>query len=209
MKYKAIAGLLTLTLLILTGIIFRDNLTVFFSKRPITFIFIAFLSECLFLPRISILIAAGLFFSTLSGTFFTIISDILAGVFLWWIGKSSFSEFINKFSRGKIETFRQSLIISKPATFIALMRIMPLAHYSTVSVISGSADVPFIPYLVGTFLGLIPTALIYTYLADSALRGNHWRIMIAITILVLFVISAFFFTASKKFRTEGKHCEKK
>lgn len=56
-------------------------------------------------------------------------------------------------------------------TNVALLRLAHVFPFAAISYAAGLAGVRFRDYLAGTFLGSLPGVFIYTYLADSILRG--------------------------------------
>jgi uncharacterized membrane protein YdjX (TVP38/TMEM64 family) len=54
---------------------------------------------------------------------------------------------------------------------VALLRLVHVFPFAAISYASGLAGVRLRDYLIGTFLGTVPGVFIYTYLADSILRG--------------------------------------
>ncbi|MBU1219018.1 VTT domain-containing protein [Myxococcota bacterium] len=191
---KALFGTVTVPGLILLGWYFRYPLRELLQDNPLLFIVSAFSAICLFLPRITILISAGLLFHPLVGALLTVISDLLAGAFLFFLGKTSFGQLVLHFSRGRLETIRNDWMIERAVPLFAMLRIMPLAHYAGVSVLAGSARVPFFKYILGTFFGLIPTALIYPFAARAGISGNKYLIAIAGTVLIIFIGTSLYIT---------------
>lgn len=77
-------------------------------------------------------------------------------------------------------------------TNVALLRLVHVFPFAAISYAAGIAGVKLRDYLLGTFLGSLPGVLIYTYLADSILRGlisaEEAAVRIAVAALLLGVL---------------------
>lgn len=51
---------------------------------------------------------------------------------------------------------------------MAIVRVLPLAPYSVVSVVAGAARIPRLPYLLGSAVGTVPSILMYALFIDRA-----------------------------------------
>ena len=52
---------------------------------------------------------------------------------------------------------------------VALVRLLPIAPYSVVSLVAGAVRVPRVRYLAGTAIGMLPGVVLYAVFADRAL----------------------------------------
>ena len=79
-------------------------------------------------------------------------------------------------------------------TSVMLLRVVHVFPFAAISYAAGLAGVRWRDYLAGTFLGTLPGVVIYTYLADSILRGvvspkeAAVRIAIAAALLAALVV---------------------
>lgn len=82
-------------------------------------------------------------------------------------------------------------------TNVALLRLVHVFPFAAISYAAGLADVKLRDYLIGTFLGTLPGVLIYTYLADSILRGLVSKQEAAVRIAVAAVLLGVLIVASR------------
>lgn len=76
---------------------------------------------------------------------------------------------------------------------VAVVRLLPIAPYSIVSVAAGAIEIRRVPYLVGTALGMLPGILLYALFVDRARkviedpRPLSWAMMLFAVILIIAV----------------------
>lgn len=75
---------------------------------------------------------------------------------------------------------------------VALVRLVPLAPYSIVSLIAGAARIRRIPYLVGTALGMLPGIVLYALFVDrarAALRDPNPLLWVGALVALLAIVA--------------------
>jgi uncharacterized membrane protein YdjX (TVP38/TMEM64 family) len=156
------AGLVTL------GILHRTELAAWVEHRPLLFPAVVFLAQLLFIPRITMLVISGLLFAPLTGALLTLMGDTAAALVVWAWSRWSFSDATDGFmdSRPTWRRVRDALVGRSPVLSIAVLRILPISHFSTVSLVSGALRLRLPAFVLGTVLGCIPTALFYAFAAD-------------------------------------------
>jgi uncharacterized membrane protein YdjX (TVP38/TMEM64 family) len=189
-----IMGGIILIAVVTWGILNKNSITSSFSPTTYTFLLFALISELLFLPRISILLAAGFFFHPIYGGFLTILSDLVAAAIVWAFGSTSFGKTVAEIldKKPKLHKIKEYLLSHKLVETLTILRIAPFAHYSSISLISGSCRVNFPKYMLGTFLGLIPTALIYPHIAKYSMNSSYINLGIMIGLLVIMLIIGYY-----------------
>ncbi|MGM0595679.1 MAG: TVP38/TMEM64 family protein [Myxococcota bacterium] len=164
-----LGGLLPLSLFGI-GWLFQQQIKELFIGAPLVFIPAVVLSELLFLPRITVLLIAGLVFPLFQGIILTIVGDLIAAVVVWFLAKTVFKHYLSTYLDNfpRLSKLKKIIRHRQPLFSFAVLRIMPLAHYSSVSFLGGALNVPFFSFIGGTLLGVIPTAVIYTTLSFFA-----------------------------------------
>ncbi|MDA3864556.1 MAG: VTT domain-containing protein [Deltaproteobacteria bacterium] len=146
------------------GWLFQDQIKELFIGAPLVFIPAVVLSELLFLPRITVLLVAGLVFPMFQGIVLTIVGDFIAAVVVWLLGRTVFKQYLSTYLDNfpRLSKIKRFIRQRQPLFSFAVLRIMPLAHYSSVSFLGGALNVPFFAFIGGTLLGVVPTAVFYT-----------------------------------------------
>jgi uncharacterized membrane protein YdjX (TVP38/TMEM64 family) len=189
---RIISGVTAVALLIFLGLFYRTSLSQLFSASPLLFILLVIVSETLFIPRIAVLLASGLFFNPLFGALLTITGDLTAAIIMFFLGSLSFAPALKNtlLKNSYIKRFNHLLRGKNTIFTIALLRIAPFSHYSSVSLLSGAAGLSFKYYIVGTMAGLIPTALIYPLMAKHTMNMHLWTTVLFGLILLIIIVTA-------------------
>ncbi len=161
-------GLLLTAGLVTLGLWQRAELSTWVGSRPLLFPAFVFLAQLLFIPRITMLVFSGLLFAPLTGALLTLVGDTAAAVVVWSWSRWSFSGATEVFFDGRPtwRRVRDALVGRSPVLALTVLRILPISHFSTVSLVSGALRLRLTAFVLGTVLGCIPTALFYAFAAD-------------------------------------------
>jgi uncharacterized membrane protein YdjX (TVP38/TMEM64 family) len=137
------------------------------------------------IPPTAYTVLGGLIFGVWLGTLLTVIgATINAAVtygFAFILGEGRFQTWLNKRHR-----LNEQLEKIRKAGFktIFLIRLTPIGPpYDLVSFASGFAQIPFIPYLFGTLLGIIPATILLCYLGERASSGQIQKILFPVLLV--------------------------
>ena len=166
---KPLLGTACTTTLVVLGILFFPRIREMVEIRPWLFPLAVFTAQLLFVPRITMLVASGLLFSPLVGAAFTLGGDTAAAVVVWLWGRWSFGETTEAAIRRRPswENIIGRITNRSSIWGLALLRLFPFSHFSTVSLASGALGIRLWPFVTGTFLGSVPTALFYAFTAHA------------------------------------------
>jgi uncharacterized membrane protein YdjX (TVP38/TMEM64 family) len=121
-------------------------------------------------PGMPFTVAAGALFGTLLGSLLAWVGAIAGACLGYWIARTIGHDVVVRWVRH----FRRADAAASSASDFAGMlrlRLIPVFPLGTVNFIGGLARAPFVPYLIATALGVLPSTVIYTYFADSLLEG--------------------------------------
>lgn len=138
------------------------------------FIFIGVyaLAALLFLPGALFTIAAGLVYGIVAGTAVAIVGATLGAGFAFLAGRYLFRERIKKFA-GKNKKFGaiDEAIGKQGWKIVGLLRLSPLIPFNVSNYFYGVTAIGFWPYLLASFVGMLPGTLLYTYLGAIGQAG--------------------------------------
>jgi uncharacterized membrane protein YdjX (TVP38/TMEM64 family) len=142
------------------------------------------------IPPTAYTVIGGLIFGVWLGTLLTVIGATINAAITYAVafilGEGKFQTWLNKRQRMNklLEKIRKAGFKT-----IFLIRLSPVGPpYDLVSFASGFAQIPFIPYLSGTLLGIIPATTLLCYLGERASTGQIRNILLP----ALLVASALF-----------------
>eukprot|EP00940_MAST-03C_sp_MAST-3C-sp2_P000936 g936.t1 len=130
-------------------------------------------------PTVTFNIAAGVRFGY-AGIVLYVFSALLGSTLSFLLARSRLRNFLKlKVLSGKyketVENIERAMAKDNPLVTVALLRLSPVMPFSPVSFILGIINVPFVPFVVGTFIGLIPASFPYVHagvLGSKTLGGT-------------------------------------
>ncbi|HEY9225175.1 MAG TPA: VTT domain-containing protein [Gemmatimonadaceae bacterium] len=141
-------------------------------------------------PATPFTVAAGALFGAWQGTLLAFIGAMISIVLGYWIartvGRDKITAWMMRFESG-------NSAVSEARGFWGMVRIrlLPMVPLGLASFVSGLARAPFIPYLVASSIGVIPSIFVYAYFADalvggaSAARFAAIKALVAATVLLI------------------------
>jgi uncharacterized membrane protein YdjX (TVP38/TMEM64 family) len=149
--------------------------------------------EVLWFPRSWGLIAGGALFGPIVGGLLSLVADMLGAVLCYAIGRGGGREWAaSQLERRPRAARIVSLLARRRGLWtVAVLRVVPVAHYTVVSYAAGITGVRFSSYVAGNALGIIPGAILYPFLGHAAMRPTSPGFLVGIgLLLVALVVSA-------------------
>lgn len=117
---------------------------------------------------VDLLIAATIVvFGPVSGAAYALMGSLLSAEVVYEIGRQLPPGIFVRVMGVRGERLR-TRIIGYGLAAVALVRLVPVAPYSIVSLVAGAARIPRVAYLTGTVLGMLPGIVLYALFADRA-----------------------------------------
>ncbi|WP_297280708.1 TVP38/TMEM64 family protein [uncultured Anaerococcus sp.] len=164
---------------------------------PIGYILAFTVLPALFVPALTIVVIAGTLFGFIKGFLYTMIGVITNVSFMYLISNKFAKDKVYNLLKDKLSSKYFRLIYTKDqkklvSTFF-ITRLIPAIPYILENYLAGLTEIKFIPYLIATFLGVIPGMLIYlnvgTNISDVKSKEflNSIILLVAFTVLTLFL----------------------
>lgn len=147
--------------------------------------------QLLWMPRAWGLVAAGALFGPLAGCLLSIAADLMSATIGYSLARGTARVWVRSLldRRPKAARLVELLAEKRGVSMIALLRICPIAHYTLCNYVAGVAGVRPGAYYLGTFIGLLPAAILYSFLGDSLLRpGARSNLLLLAIILAVTVV---------------------
>lgn len=144
-----------------------------------------------FVPATPFMVAAGLLFGTWAGFWYLIIADLVAASVSFGLARTLGRPIIERFaqlSHNPLLQYEERLTKRHGWVVGLVLRVIPLFPFPVVNYGLGLTSMRFTPYLIGTFLGVMPATIAYTFFGSAIAQLQLRQIAYAVLGL-LFVMS--------------------
>jgi uncharacterized membrane protein YdjX (TVP38/TMEM64 family) len=143
--------------------------------------------ELLWMPRVWGLIAGGVLFGPLAGCALSIVADLTSALIAYSLARGAARVWVRTLleRRPRARRLVEILAEKRGAAMIALLRVCPIAHYTLCNYVAGVAGVRPGPFLLGTVIGLLPAAILYSFLGDALLRPGSLKFIVMVSLIAV------------------------
>lgn len=210
-KILSILLIITIIVLVVTGIIYREhlnaeNLKTFLDQTgnwsPLIFVFAYAIFTIGFLPGSLLTITGGLLFGLVGGTLLSLTGATLGAIFSFLIARFVASDWVEKKSGPRLKALTDG-VEAEGWRFVAFVRLVPIFPFNLLNYALGLTKIKLHHYILATFICMAPGALAYTYIGfigREALEGKEGMLQKIIWGIALFAIVAFLPKFIKRFK---------
>lgn len=139
------------------------------------------------IPAIPLTMAGGIFFGLAWGTVWSLIAATIGAIAAFSLTRYLLQNWAQTtFGRHRALIKFNRATTQNPFKFVLFVRIAPIFPFNLANFLFGLTPIELKPYVAGTFLGIIPGTLTYTWLGTSgkqAIEGsNRFSIFLALAI---------------------------
>jgi phospholipase D1/2 len=131
------------------------------------------IGSLLLVPITVIILVTAIIFGPILGSLYSVLGSLAGAVATYAIGRLLGQDFVRKLAGAKWRRLEKK-IEQTGIVAVATLRLLPIAPFTVVNVISGAFKVPLRDYILGSLLGLVPGILITNLFAQqfaSAIRN--------------------------------------
>jgi len=149
------------------------------------------LTTALGLPASVLVITGGAVFGLVWGTIWSVIGATLGAIAAFFMARHLFHDLLEqRFRRNKMLAQCNEMVCSQNALqYVLIVRFAPISPFTIMNFLFGLTAMKLKPYALGTFLGIIPGTLAYTWLGVTGIQalegGAIAPLLISITCLIL------------------------
>jgi len=111
-------------------------------------------------------IASGFFFGGFLGGMFAVIGATIGAIIIFTIAKTSFGDFLKEkagpFVNKMVEGFKEDAF-----QYLLTLRLVPVFPFWVLNIVPALLDMKVRPYVLATFLGIIPGTFTYAYIGTG------------------------------------------
>ncbi|MBI9012189.1 MAG: VTT domain-containing protein [Clostridiales bacterium] len=181
----------------------RERLIAFTARHYIPSIVIFMLSNIVLgaigVPVFAVYtLAAGLIFGFVEGLIMSMSASIIGGYISFYLSRYAFSTYFRRKYHNQLEKI-ESKLQHKQFTYLLGLRLLPGFPYFLTNIMAGLSPIDEMTFLYSTFLGIIPSTVIFIYcghilrevstIKEMLTIRNFWPIiMIALMAIVAIII---------------------
>jgi len=160
---------------------------------PLLFVLVYALAAVLFLPGSVLTLAGGALFGPVLGTFYNLTGATLGATLAFLIARYLASDWVAAKAGGRVKQLING-VEGEGWRFVAFVRLVPLFPFNLLNYALGLTRLRLLPYVIATYLFMLPGAIAYTYLGYAgreAVAGGEGMIQKGLLALALLAVAAF------------------
>lgn len=188
--------------LIAAGLLYRDafqlNALLAWIERagiaaPLVFVLLYALATVAFLPGALMTLAGGVLFGPFWGTLWNLTGATLGATLAFLAARHLGAEWVERRAGGRIRRLAEG-VSAEGWRFVAFVRLVPLFPFNLLNYALGLTRIPLLPYVIASWLFMLPGTLAYTYLGYAgreAAAGGEDLVRKGLVALALLATVAF------------------
>ncbi|KGP71759.1 TVP38/TMEM64 family protein [Pontibacillus yanchengensis] len=165
----------------------KDFILSFGVWGPLIFFLLYALGPIVFFPTSVMSLAAGIVYGVFPGVIYILLGATGAAA-TGYVMARYFGDSILKFHKFKWSDQIYEKVQERGFLYVLVLRLIPIMGFDILSYISGIARVKFGPFILASFLGMMPGTFAYAFLGSSIGEGDSSKIAIAIGIFVILML---------------------
>ena len=118
-------------------------------------------------PRTVFTLAAGLLFGSVFGLLLTVVATTAAAVIAYFLIRATGGRMVERYVRGSAVRWARSRLDHHGTLAVTSMRLVPIIPFAALNYVCGLSAVRFVPYLIGTVVGIVPGTVAIVVLGDA------------------------------------------
>jgi len=138
-------------------------------------------------PQTALVVATALTFDALTALVLAQTGTLLSAAATYYVGFAFQSEALERISNRWLRKIQDKLAVGGWLA-VMVVRLMPVAPFSVINLVSGSIRIPFHHYMGGTFAGTLPGIVLAVVVTDritTAVRSQEFRALFVSALVLL------------------------
>ena len=149
------------------------------------------IGSVLLVPITALILITAIIFGPVMGSLYSIVGSLAGAVVTYALGGFLGQDFVRKLAGAKWRRLEQK-IGQTGIVAVATLRLLPVAPFTVVNVVSGAFKVPLRDYILGSLLGLVPGIIITNFFAHqlaSAIRDPGIGTFLILALLIIITVA--------------------
>lgn len=163
------------------------------AAAPLLFMLIYAIAAVLFLPGSVLTLAGGALFGPVLGTFYNLTGATIGAALAFLVSRYLASDWVASRTGGRLKQLING-VEGEGWRFVAFVRLVPLFPFNLLNYALGLTRIPFLRYVIATYVCMLPGAIAYTYLGYAgreAVAGSQGLVQKGLLALALLAAVAF------------------
>ncbi len=143
------------------------------------------------MPRIWIAALGGAVYGAVLGSVLALFAALIGAAIVYHVGRFFLRDVVNRRVGGRLEVWRDRFR-ENGFWWVLYGRLFPFSNSTAKSLLCGSCEVPFLPYLAASFLGFIPHTLIFAVFGSGGAKASLPQIVLGFCLMLLVFFSRSF-----------------
>jgi uncharacterized membrane protein YdjX (TVP38/TMEM64 family) len=129
-------------------------------------------------PGVILTMVGGICFGLVWGSLWSLLGATLGAIAAFGLARYWMHDWFNRnCGHHALLKSLNRMVRDRPFSFMLTIRFAPISPFNLLNFLLGLTKIPLKPYALGTFFGIIPGVIIYTWFGQAgyiALRGQGW-----------------------------------
>jgi len=140
------------------------------------------------LPRIWVAALGGAVYGAVLGSLLALCSALIGAAVVYEVGRLFLRDVVDRRVGGRLEVWRDRFQ-ENGFWWVLYGRLFPFSNSTAKSLLCGSCNVPFAPYLAASFIGFIPHTVIFAVFGSGGAKANLQQIALGFCLMLLVFLS--------------------
>lgn len=207
-----VAGVLALVLGAVLVLVFREDLPdrtqalapVLAAVRdagiwaPALFVLLQVVATTAPVPRTVFTVAAGVLFGSVWGALVAVLATAGAAIVAFWLVRLGTARVLARIADRRAMAWVRERVEHRGTLAVLSLRLLPIVPFPVLNYAAGASGVRFLPYLLGTVLGVLPGTLAVVLLSDAVVGGAPDPRLLVMTVVCTALGTAGVLLASRR-----------
>lgn len=134
-------------------------------------------------PRTVFSVAAGVLFGSVTGAALAVLATVGAAVVAFWLVRLGTARLAARHADRRAVAWVRSRLDRNGTLAVISLRLVPMVPFAAMNYASAMSGVRFVPYLLGTAVGVLPGTVAVVVLGDAAVGGVPHPGLLAVSVV--------------------------
>lgn len=150
---------------------------------PLLFVLLSGVVTVTPVPRTVFTVAAGVLFGSVTGVLLAVAATTLAATGAFWLVRLVGGAFVERHSHRRGVAWVRARLDRSGLLAVLSLRLIPMVPFAVLNYAAGLSGVRFVPYVLGTVLGILPGTVTVVVLGDAVTGGTPHPVLLGVSLV--------------------------